>query len=1006
VGIYEDFMKNKSGAEATPPTGGNSIYERFMSQSQKVTAPPPPEEDKGIVSTAIEYLGKPASAVAGAAQYLTDTSQDESLMQAISRGWEQNADWKPVINKYAPDLEKEHPVVYEGLNMALNIAADPLWVLTPAKLARATGLAKIGARADEIARAFVDSERGQKILNSTLPLTDTSVGNAYQTVKRSLSPTGPLDELLEKRLMGILDDEQKAKGVMEGVGKTRETIRDELIKQGVSPNEADDIAGKLAVKYVEARPDIGKFAPGMTEPVIESERIGVVEALKNKTLPQAIIDGQVTKEQAIDAIVRSGERVPSWLLGEEQRAAIKGEMSGLRQAQRELKAAEKAGRGMEQWGEDVRVSELVQEIGQRKNAVTEIARNSGRTRSQVLDEARGLGLTEDTVQRLYQTGEETASLMDKFTRELHKIGLIDDNTMVKFLGGTHLRREYTRNISPEKFIEFVKETGTPKEVQRAVELIDQMKRSKEYKGLQGIKLNLDNLTKRLALSEETQQKLGRVYNAEYLVGKSSQVSSELVHTANFLKDVADNYATAKPTEGFRKFVGKEFGPLEGRWVPENIYAEVQRQVGEFKDVPGTWRKVMGWWKMGKTVLNPATHARNFMSNLILLNIGGIPAYDVATYVPKAMLEMKRGGEAFKEAQKVSPFLSEGFARGEKLREMLEEGVATTRTAKTWNMVKGGVRGMADFYQKNEQVGKLAAYMWAKDHGMAAEQAAKFADNLLFNYSKVPPVVDFLRRSGLVPFASFPYFATKATAEALWERPANVAKYYKAVNSQQDQDEMQLLPDYMEPRNLLPIDKFLQGLGIDRTTRMVNGQPQKIKNYLDLQYINPMESQVGVSPVFGLSAAIMSNRDPFTKKDIVRPGMTEWEAKSEQAKYVAKALAPTVTGYSAEKIYNALMGLTDAKGRQFQLPEAIAQTIFGLKTVPINLEEQTTQRLMQIKNEQDAVKKEIRRVMMDRRLTNAEKTQRQNDYMRKLNELSTEARRVSTSAARMKEKEGR
>lgn len=1002
MGALDDMLGN------TPTTtSGGSALDAMLAGGRPATGVSAvPEEDKGIVATAIEYLGKPAGAIAGAAQYLAGASQDENILRAAYRGWQENADWKPVISKIAPDLEKEHPVAYEGLNIALSIAADPLWVLTPAKIARATGLAKAGAKAGEIARVISESETGQRILTAPMLFTDSSVGSAIQTVKRALSPTGPLESELDKRALGIVGDEQQARAVMQEVQKMKEAVRDELTAKGMSAAQAEEAAGKLAVKYVESAPDIGRFAPGMTEPVINSERIGVVEALKNKTLPQAILEGRVTKQQAVDALIRSGERVPSWLLDDAQRAAIKGELTSLRQSQRELAKVQRAGRGMEQWGEDVRVAELVNEIGQRRDAVAEIARTAGKTRSQVLDEARGLGLSEDAVQRLYQTGEEAASLMDYFTRELYKQGLIDDKTMVRFMGGTHLRREFARNVTPEKFLAIIKETGTPQEVQRAIEFIDRAKRSREYRGLHGIKLNLDNLTKRLNLSEETQTRLGRIYNAEYLVGRSSQVSSDLIHTFNFLKDVADNYAVAKPTEGFRKFVGKEFGALEGKWVPENIYREVQRQVGQFKDIPGFWSKSLGWWKMGKTVLNPATHARNFLSNLILLNIGGMPAYEVPVYLARAMTEMKKGGEIFKEANRVSPFLSQGFSRGEKLTRLLEKGQNADILTKGANVVKSGVRGMADLYQKNEQVGKLAAYMWAKDRGKTAQEAAKFADAILFNYSKVPPVVDWLRRTGVVPFASFPYFATVATGKALWERPASVAKYYKAVSSQQDKDERNVLPEYLEPRSLLPIDKLLQGMGIDRTTRTVDGKEQKIRNYLDMQYIYPFETQVGISPVVGLAAAISANRDPFTKKDIVRPGMTDDEALAARAEYVAKALAPSAAGYSAEKVYHALMGHTDAKGRQYQLPEALAQTLFGLKNVPINLDETARQRLLQIKSEQDAVKSEIRRVNQDRRLTEAEKKDRTNEYMRKLTKLSNEARKISVSAQNLRAKEGR
>lgn len=50
----------------------------------------------------------------------------------------------------------------------------------------------------------------------------------------------------------------------------------------------------------------------------------------------------------------------------------------------------------------------------------------------------------------------------------------------------------------------------------------------------------------------------------------------------------------------------------------------------------------------KTILNPAGHARNFMSNAILLDMAGIPTAKVPVYLTRAGKEMLDKGKYYKE----------------------------------------------------------------------------------------------------------------------------------------------------------------------------------------------------------------------------------------------------------------------------------------------------------------------------------------------------------------------
>ena len=61
----------------------------------------------------------------------------------------------------------------------------------------------------------------------------------------------------------------------------------------------------------------------------------------------------------------------------------------------------------------------------------------------------------------------------------------------------------------------------------------------------------------------------------------------------------------------------KLGELAGKYVPDNIHKDLMEMFATKSDTERRLEKVMHGFKFGKVVLNPATHVRNVISNMIL-----------------------------------------------------------------------------------------------------------------------------------------------------------------------------------------------------------------------------------------------------------------------------------------------------------------------------------------------------------------------------------------------------
>jgi hypothetical protein len=486
---------------------------------------------------------------------------------------------------------------------------------------------------------------------------------------------------------------------------------------------------------------------------------------------------------------------------------------------------------------------------------------------------------------------------------------------------------------------------------------------------------------------------------------------------------------------------KRLGTLSGKWVNKYIADDLNQIVRARTQVEQMMRQVVGEWKFSKVILNPATHSRNILSNLILAHAGGLPMYRLDIYT-RALIEVVRGGELFQEARKAGMSGRTTFA-GAEFESMVD----------AWNITKGSpLDRFSDFarlmkegkgsdalqrirfsqtkfgqklgriYQAEEQWFKMAKVMHNLEKGMKMRPAVRDAQDWLFDYTEVPEFIEWTRQSPVgAPFITFTYKALPKMMEsaivAPWRLLSVVATLYylndaaaKALGITDTQLEgiEKVLPEHMKG-GFAGTPKFLLLPWRDKY-----GQLQ----YLDLTYILPwgdigetgglgrelMEKTPGLRHVAGLSrqlplvgSPLMQaigelglNKSSFTRKNIYNSFDTAKERFQKISLYLHRQLAPSLApgGYGWTRIQKALTSKPDYFGRTTDLRSAIASTLFGLKITPIDVRQQKRFRRFERNREVRDIGGAIARIRRNRGLTREEKRVE----MRKLRAKQREVRR--------------
>ncbi len=470
---------------------------------------------------------------------------------------------------------------------------------------------------------------------------------------------------------------------------------------------------------------------------------------------------------------------------------------------------------------------------------------------------------------------------------------------------------------------------------------------------------------------------------------------------------------------------KAYGALRGKYVHPKVFADVTELHRVKGNVEQTYDAAIGAWKLGKVVLNPATHMRNKISNKILLDMSGMGYVEQGKYAIKGLQHARRNSEDYQFAKKF-------FARTTLKSEILDDLLRTNATArgktgfgKMLDTAKRGTKAVvkkpAELYQHEEFTNKFMKYLQQRDLGKSPIEAVEEANKWLFDYNDLAVWEKNIARR-VVPFYTFPRKAIPRVLEAVTERPLTIMKYPLAAESMtrfslakleispKDYEDLQaVLPDYM-----------------DKGSYML--MPYRDKNgdlrFFDWTYILPWGelSQVGEStnvgsilmsnPMVRIPAELAANKSIWSGRKIyddeIPPDEQTVEYRREQnakkLKYFWGTIAPSLApkGLYWDRLIDAATGrppktLTGAPKEQL-LPETLAHTIFGLRTQPINVKEQKMFRLWDKQRQIQEVQKSIKDIELRRRAGNIEQgeyEQQKDIYIKQMQKIIKEAQKLST-----------
>jgi len=295
--------------------------------------------------------------------------------------------------------------------------------------------------------------------------------------------------------------------------------------------------------------------------------------------------------------------------------------------------------------------------------------------------------------------------------------------------------------------------------------------------------------------------------------RAREIADRMTTTANRAKENAGWVGEAP--DGFAQIPDTpRYGPLRGMVVRKEIHNDLVGSVKISMSEPSMAEKILGersvlakvngLWKWSKVAANVAGQVRNFVSNMILLNISGV---NNPMVVVDAIREIRTNGKHWQIAKrygvKEATFSNTEISRIE--TEMLDaimknqggwvgamNGLMKALTDGDLSAAKESGKGIAvgaksiagkginlagDIYQAMEAIGKTAKIIDSMKKGASAEQAALEAHKWLFDYSLVGKSVKYLRNIPFgMPFITFSVKILPRLVEVSVRKPWRMAPY--------------------------------------------------------------------------------------------------------------------------------------------------------------------------------------------------------------------------------------
>jgi len=486
--------------------------------------------------------------------------------------------------------------------------------------------------------------------------------------------------------------------------------------------------------------------------------------------------------------------------------------------------------------------------------------------------------------------------------------------------------------------------------------------SKTVKGLfdkKPLRIDLDRTKARLTeLPDDIREGMEPILEAGYPLAKSLAQMSQAVERAKFFGQVNKQFGSKTAQVGFKQLPKTAaLGELSGKHVPESIFDDIQeifkaKTYGQ--EIAG---KIVRGFKFGKVIMNPATHARNMMSNMMLNNFAGIPLAKIPIYMARALTDMKKGGKFAKEIEE------HGFQAGTFWGAEIKELLIHSGDPAIKRIPKKIMNALGDLYQKEELVGKRMQYIFQRERGLDPVQAWAKAEETLFNYAQVTPFIRKLRESIFgMPFITFTYKATPFVAKTLIQNPARIGKYgliKKGVENlspeKQLAEERANEPDYIKKGFFVRLpfrDQFGRSLYFDMTYilpfgDLISGNLFEGENQGEAY----TTSMLRKFPALNIIGELYRNEDFFGNPIVKAKSDNGVTIGVDILSYMAKQYGPPPFVDTPQRLVTSaqLDKLTSAqRGSKRTITEEILRN-FGLKVKPFVNEQEKARRDRETKN---------------------------------------------------------
>tara|TARA_R100000951_G_C2652814_1_gene184984 strand:- start:58 stop:7674 length:7617 start_codon:yes stop_codon:yes gene_type:complete len=485
---------------------------------------------------------------------------------------------------------------------------------------------------------------------------------------------------------------------------------------------------------------------------------------------------------------------------------------------------------------------------------------------------------------------------------------------------------------------------------------------------------------------------------------ATQIGNHTMLT-EFLKNGLNTEIFSTPRKGFSKQISSKgnemLSPLDGYYVSEGM-SQALIDFSETGEKTAWWLK---YWlkynslsKVTKTIYNPTTHARNFLSNFVYVGANGnlFEYLNIDTVKMSATINYK---EIFKSwgttkdiEDRILHYIRLGImqqgAVSQEFKDILNDFSAgdvdideyTQNSAKRF--AKAGLKKIESLYQAEDDFHKIVSYeaeraklakakpKWKSDKLDA--EAAQIVRDTMPDYSQVPHAVKMLRRLPFIgTFTSFTsevirnntniiqrakfemsdpelrsIGAKRLSSFAIAHSIPLAGAYYLASLLGVDDEE-----DEATRAIAAPWDKYAQLLYVGRTP---SGDPQ----YINISYTDPfsvfktpifVSQQDGFSPV-SVAKGILMGLEPFYGEEIgtaalldirenknekiYNPNSDAWTITKDISEHILKALEPGLVR-SAKRIYEAATGKETDSGMKLDTGTEVIAVLSGQRITSID-----------------------------------------------------------------------